>query len=554
LTTRSASEIDLLLIEENQEAAAHLGSILDPASFDEGVKVSVVADLAAATLRLRQQPPDLVVFSIPTVNDAATVRSIRSAAPNVPMIVVAHGEAAADLALEAGAEDVIAGGLLGDRLLTRAIRNALQRQRERRRLSDVTRDLQEANRLLERMALIDPLTDLLNRRGLQRALTDTIERLRRDAIDAAVLLIDIDDFKTVNDTLGHSVGDVALREIARRLRGAVRSTDYVSRLGGDEFLLLLPAADRRELHRIGERLRTAISGIILQNGETTLPISASVGAMSLTPDMPSIDLVVATAHPLLKQSKGDGKNRVTHAGGVNDSAAEREELANAVCRGDGLFAVSQAIIRLADGSVAGYEVLSRVATGATTELPERFFAACAEKNLLTLADHRCFRACLEFAEHFPRGARKHVNLFPSTILGVPAEHLLRDIRERFDPRTVCIEISESQIIGDPSYLVEAVQQLRAGEVRIGLDDVGCGNTSIESLLLLEPDVIKLDKRVVRGVGTDASARGRLQKLVEMSRLVATQVIAEGIQNQEDLETAKAMGLRFGQGYLWGRPA
>jgi diguanylate cyclase (GGDEF)-like protein len=404
------------------------------------------------------------------------------------------------------------------------------------------------------MALIDPLTELLNRRGLQRALTALVERLGRDAIDVAVVLIDIDDFKSVNDTLGHAVGDVALREIARRLRGSVRSTDFAARLGGDEFLLLLPAADRRELHRIGERLRNAVSGIVLQNGASSIPVSASVGALMLTSDMPSIDLLIATAHPLLKQSKGGGKNRVTLAGVSDTGAAEREELCNAVCRGEGLFAVSQPIIRLADGTIAGYEMLARVAHQGTTELPQRLFSACAERSLLTLADHRCFRRSLEYAEQLPRAARKHFNLFPSTIIGVPAEHLLRDIRDRFDPKTVCLEISESQILGDPSYLVEPVEQLRRGHVKIGLDDVGCGNTSVESLLLLEPDVIKLDKRVVRGVARDAIARGRLERLVEMSRLVATQVIAEGIQTQDDLETAKAMGLRFGQGYLWGRPA
>ncbi len=554
MTTRGGNEIDLLLIESNQEAAANLFAMLDPSSFDEGLKLSVVPDLAAATLRVREQPPDVVVFRLPNAGDGALVRSLRSRMPEIPLIVLARGESAADLALEAGAEDVIPESAVGDRILRRSIRNALQRNRERRRLSDVTRELQEANQRLERMALIDPLTELLNRRGLQRALTTLVERLGRDAIDVAVVLIDIDDFKSVNDTLGHAVGDVALREIARRLRGSVRSTDFVARLGGDEFLLLLPAADRRELHRIGERLRNAVRGIVLQNGASSIPVSASVGALMLTSDMPSIDLLIATAHPLLKQSKGEGKNRVTLAGVSDTGAAEREELCNAVCRGEGLFAVSQPIIRLADGTIAGYEMLARVAHQGTTELPQRFFSACAERSLLTLADHRCFRRSLEYAEQLPRSSRKHFNLFPSTIIGVPAEHLLRDIRDRFDPKTVCLEISESQILGDPSYLIEPVEQLRRGHVKIGLDDVGCGNTSVESLLLLEPDVIKLDKRVVRGVGQDATARGRLERLVEMSRLVATQVIAEGIQTQDDLETAKAMGLRFGQGYLWGRPA
>lgn len=554
MTPRETGEIDLLLIEADERAAARFGAMIDPSSFEAPLQISVVPDLPAASIRIRERVPDLVVFNLPASSDITEVRSLRTTAPQTPLIVLSHEDSTADLALDAGAEDVIPEALLGDRTLRRAIRNALERHRERRRLTDVTRELQEANSRLERMALIDPLTELLNRRGLQRALSQIIERMHRDPVDVAVLLIDIDDFKTVNDTLGHAVGDVALREIARRLRAAVRSADFVARLGGDEFLLVLPAADRRELHRIGERLRSAVSGVILQNGAATLPVTASVAAMVLTTEMPSIDLVVASAHPLLKRSKGEGKNRVAHDGAAPDGATEREELCNAVCRGEGLFAVSHPIMRLTDGTVAGYEILSRVAHQRTTELPGRFFAACAERNLLTLADHRCFRRCLEFAESLPRGARRHVNLFPSTVLGVPAEHLLRDIRERFDPRDVCVEISESQIIGDPSYLTEPVARLRAGGVKIGLDDVGFGNTSLESLLLLEPDVVKLDKRVVRGVGGDPEARRRLERLVEIARLVATQVIAEGIQNQEDLETAKAMGVRFGQGYLWGRPS
>ncbi|HEU5163766.1 MAG TPA: diguanylate cyclase [Thermoanaerobaculia bacterium] len=554
MSARGPGEIDVLLIESDERAAAILGAMIGPTSFDDTLRISVVPDLVSASLRIRERPPDVVVFNLPPSSDATAVRSLRSTAPEIPLIVLSHEDSASDIALDAGAEDVIPEALLAERTLKRSIRNSLQRHRERRRLTDVTRELQEANRRLEQMALIDPLTELLNRRGLQRALSGLVERLQRDPIDVAVLLIDIDDFKTVNDTLGHAVGDVALREISRRLRNAVRSTDYVARLGGDEFLLLLPAADRRELHRIGERLRSAVNGLILQNGTSTLPVSASVAAMSLTPEMPSIDLIIANAHPLLKQSKSDGKNRVTHDGNPRDGAAEREELCNAICRGEGLFAVSHPVMRLTDGTVAGYEILSRAAHHGTTELPGRFFAACAERNLLTLADHKCFRRCLEFAESLPRGARRHFNLFPSTVLGVPAEHILSDIRDRFDPKDVVLEISESQIIGDPSYLIEPVARLREGKVKIGLDDVGFGNTSIESLLLLEPDVVKLDKRVVRGAGTNPEARRRLERLVEMSRLVATQVIAEGIQNQDDLETAKAMGVRFGQGYLWGRPS
>lgn len=543
---------ELLLIEPDAEVAGRLRKALSETRGSH--RFHTVANVQDATIRLRANPPDVVILDLPRGGDENALRRLRDSSPDLPVIVLTGpADREAFLAGDRDSEDYLTDAALDPRILGSSIRHAVQRNRERRRLADVTRELQEANARFERLALIDPLTELLNRRGLQKVLTELIEAIRHSPAPVAVLLVDVDDFKLVNDRLGHAGGDVALREIARRLRAGVRASDHVSRIGGDEFLLLLPQADPAELFRISERIRTAVSSVALRSVDGPVPVGASIGALMLTPDLASIDLIVATAQLLLRRSKSAGKNRVTSNGSETDPADERELLCDAICRGEGLFALSQPIVRFADGTFTGYELLSRF-SHPEIQLPGSFFAACAERNLLTLADHQCFRACLERATTLPRSAAKHINLFPSTLLGVPAEHLLNDIRARFDPSSVCIELSESQILGDPAHLIEPIEQLRRGGVRIGLDDVGFGNTSIESLLLLEPDVIKLDKRVVRGISGDETGRHRLGRLAEIARDIATLVVAEGIQSQEDLDIARGMGIRFGQGYFWGRPA
>jgi diguanylate cyclase (GGDEF)-like protein len=554
----SAAATRLLIVEDDQQYARVLGELLTASTLN--LEIAHVTRIDEACHRVDHGDVDVVVLDLglPDAEGLQSLAALQGCVTEIPVVVLT-GRADEELALDAlkrGAEDYLVKDAVDRPTLIRSIRYAMERHRGVRDLAHVTRELQIANAALEKLTLIDPLTELLNRRGLQQALTREIQRMEREGGKSLVLLIDVDDFKRVNDTLGHAVGDIALKEVAHRLRGSVRGVDYVCRVGGDEFLLLLPNANPIEVIRVAERARASISTMIIQHSTGTLRLTASVGAMMLRSDTPSIDELLATAHQLLQRSKESGKNRVAYEAGEFDDTNTRHEQADMsarLARGKNLVTVKQPIFRLNDESPIGYEFLSRYSNGAF-EMPEVFFRICSERNILTLVDHHCLRHALRAAMALPDYARFHVNLFPSTIIAIPVEHLLASFPQPIPRGTYCIEISEQQIIGDPSYLLEPVRALRKAGILIAVDDVGFGNSCLESLILLEPDILKIDKRCITGLARDRERIESLRRYVTLANTLNCETIAEGIETREDVNVLRDLGVEYGQGFLWGRPA
>ena len=501
----------------------------------------------------------LLDLGLPDAKDLQALMKLEECLHEIPVIVLTgHGdETLAKDALHCGAEDYLLKGTVDRSSLLRAIRYAVERHRSVRDLTRVKRELESANQHLERLTLIEPLTELLNRRGLQQALSREIQSLTRGTSRAAVIVVDLDDFKTINETLGHATGDVVLKEIGRRLRASVRAVDYVGRLGGDEFMLILPDTSPAEVGRVAERLRLFISTAIVQHSQGTVSETTSIAAMLLTPDMPALDEVLSRAHLLLSHAKNSGKNRVTFESGDMDDTARRLRAETDMCtnltHGRNILTVKQPIYRLADESPIGYELLSRYSNG-IFEMPENFFRTCSERNVLTLVDHACLRAAVNTARAMPPYVRFHLNIFPTTLLSVPTEHLLELFPSPVPPETFCLEISEQQIIGDPSYLVEAVNTLRAAGVMIAIDDVGFGSSCLESLVLLAPDILKIDKRVVIGINREPARVEQLRRYVRIAGSLGCAVVAEGIETADELDVVRGLGIEYGQGYLWGKPA
>lgn len=397
--------------------------------------------------------------------------------------------------------------------------------------------MHEENRSLSRMVMIDPLTEFLNRRGLQQILIHEIHWLQRDGEPLLACLVDLDAFKRVNDLLGHVAGDAVLKEVSRRLRESLRSTDYAARVGGDEFIVLLPQTNRAEALEVAEKARAAIARTVVRSDGEPLRVTASIGVVAMDPDGVSIDEILSEAHQALHRCKTSGKNRVVGAWDypagllpAPEAAAAREK----PCRVP-FEKSAHSIRRLSDEQVAGREVFIRCADR-VSRLPDDFFLSLLEAGPAPLPL-----------------VRTYVALSPFTLTRIPLARLVEPLPP--EVRGNCyIEISQQKILGDPSYLIPPVRRLKEMGLRVAMDETGFGRTSLESLILLAPDLLRIDPKDVRGIARSPGRQRSLARLVRTAEALEAEVVADGIENREDLHALREAGVRYGHGPLWDEPA
>lgn len=421
-------------------------------------------------------------------------------------------------------------------------------------LENASARMQRRNVRLERIASIDPLTELLNRRGLEAELSLEVRRKLRTGSPLAAALIDCDDFKQINEALGHSGGDVVLKELAERLKESLRPSDHIGRIGGDEFLVLLPDTRFAEAFQVAERLRLSVSDHPLSLPSGPIHVTASLGIELVSDEILSIDEVLVRTQMALQHSKRSGKNRVsTQDGRATHSAADSEDLVREL-QGETAFQVlRQPILRLSDESVVGWEMVARGPAG-IFEMPRDFFRLALERNILTQVDLNCLRACIRRALELPATSCCHVNVFPSTLLETPLERLVELFAQRSAALRFCIEISEQHLIGEPSLLRDHVRGLKEAGIRVAIDDVGFGRSSLETLILLEPDLVKIDPEFVHGTSRDAGKARSLRRMVGVVEALGSELVAEGVESGEDLKILLELDVPYGQGSLWGLPA
>ncbi|MCB9800138.1 MAG: diguanylate cyclase [Candidatus Omnitrophica bacterium] len=503
---------------------------------------------------LAQELPDMVLLdlSLPDCQGIQSFENLHRSFPELPVVILTgldDRQMAFD-AVSKGAQDYLPKGQIDAHLLEKAILYAIERSR-------IQKELNSANRTLEHLLSIDPLTELLNRRGLQRALSETAAKYERFGVTSYAFLLDLDDFKKINDTYGHSIGDIVLKEIARRIRETVRPTDHVARIGGDEFIINLPETREAEAMNIAHRIRRVIAQTQIAVSETEIiHVTGSVGVVSIMEQELSVDELIESSHLALSKSKKAGKNRVTFKQPDAVFETKDEDVMNVLQKmksGKNLYAVMQPIFNLRTKKKTGYEILSRMAMS-EFGMPDNFFRLSIEANILTVVDRLCLKVCLKAASACASDLIVHVNLFPSTMIDVPTEQIVDDFKTIGEGRNFCLEISEQQIIGDSYHLIQPVRAFRQAGIRIAIDDVGFGRSSLESLILLEPDVVKIDKKFVKDIHKNESKRHSLTRLLNVINGCNARAIAEGIEDEEDLRILMDMGIPEGQGFLLGKPS
>ena len=411
--------------------------------------------------------------------------------------------------------------------------------------------LKEANDRLEQLIHLDPLTRLLNRRGLEKQLAIELERARRGGFRLVVLLADCDNFKQINDRHGHAVGDHVLREIASRAQRGLRITDHLARIGGDEFIVILPETRLAEGRQAARRLTAAIDNKPVRVVGGPVRVNISVAMVELPEHVFSVEQLLALADPELREIKEKGRRPDRSR---SHAASFRRKLVETLQSTECLRTYYQGVFHLSSGREVARELLTR-GDGTLFETPTELFSLCDRHDIHTLADISCLRRCISAVQTSNFHGTFHVNLFPSTLMSTPIDRLLHLLNvEHEGTKDLCVELGEQQFVGNPIALSEQVKALKDAGIRFSLDDVGFGKSSIEALVLLEPEFVKIDRIWITGISKDDAKIRLLQRLKRVVDSLNATLIAEGIESREDLECLGEIGVEYGQGYYWGEPA
>lgn len=304
----TVNPIHVLLLEDDPDYVKLVRLKLERAGFVK-FKIDSAESLEEFQEKLAHLAPDVIVsdLGLPESIGLETFKKVQAIAQDLPIIVLTgldDGEAGIE-AVQLGAQDYLVKNEMAGDLIAHSIVHAIERNRLRL-------ELKEANERLALQAVTDPLTSLLNRRGFEQVFVRETAYKKRYGTEFFLVMIDLDDFKSINERFGHSAGDLALQQIASRIKSAIRPTDYAARIGGDEFLVLLVQTQNESALKVAERLRQAIGDAAISvQGQGEVHVTASAGLIDLGDDDIQLDKIIQRADRLLRKSKSTGKNRVS---------------------------------------------------------------------------------------------------------------------------------------------------------------------------------------------------------------------------------------------------
>lgn len=411
-----------------------------------------------------------------------------------------------------------------------------------------------------RLALHDPLTGLANRRYLHLQLEGAIARAARDQTGFALLMIDLDGFKPVNDRHGHTAGDEVLMEVSQRLNALVRKGEIVARLGGDEFVVVLnPSTLGDAPIRAAQRLIASLSEcIVLPQGEVR--ISASVGVAFYPTDGANTDDLIRKADVALYRAKNEARGDVRFfQQSMDEDVRERDalelDLRTAIAAG-AIVPCFQPLMDLANGQLTGFEVLARWPHPTRGLVPPNTFVPIAEDtgqiDALTVS---VMRAALLAARHWDPKLTIALNIAPQQLKSdLLIERLLGVLRETgFPPERFEIEITENALIGDLELARRIVQGLKALGIRVALDDFGTGYSSLSHLSELPFDKLKIDRSFIHTMHSRPESATIVNAIIGLGRSLNMPTTAEGVESVADAELLTRLGCNVGQGFLYSRP-
>jgi diguanylate cyclase (GGDEF)-like protein len=397
------------------------------------------------------------------------------------------------------------------------------------------------------IAATDPLTDLANHRAVHERLDEELEQALALGTPLSVVALDLDHFKSINDTYGHTEGDLALQAVADVLAAEAGSADLVGRVGGEEFVLVVPGAGGDEAFALAERCRAAVSTLTVHGH----PLACSAGVASYPTDDAEGARLLELADGALYWAKRSGRGQTRRYDPrevVLLSGAEQVAQVRAVLEDDDAMAVVfQPIVELATGRVAGYEALTRFVGDGPTRTPDLWFAQARRCGLGPALEAKAIRNALSVPGR-PAGTFLSINVSPASLLSREvAAALPADLSE------IVIELTEDEVFSKDAALDVELDALRARGARVAVDDAGSGYSGLQQLIRIKPEILKLDRSLISGVDMDRAKKALLESFARFAMTTGTAVCGEGVETVEEMRTLTKVDTTYAQGFVLARP-
>lgn len=549
----------VLIVEGDAKTRRKLGRLLTDRGFD--VTACATAEEAMNAYKTEFFPLLLIDLALPDIDGISFCRWVRQQPEGNKHLILASAarNRSEDLqkVLEAGANDYIAKPYGADTLDVR-LTIARQRVKNIELRKSLEANLQQERERLRYLAIHDPLTKLLNRVAFTEALEKSV-LAAREGSSGALICIDLDNFKLINDSFGHAAGDMVLSQVASILQTSIRRHDVPFRFGGDEFGVLLQDIDLAAAKLIAERIRSLIEETVCSDLAKKFSVGASIGIAAID-GLASGQEVMASADAACYSAKAHGRNRVQLFDRNDGSIVELRrqkwqawELKEAI-RARRLEIVFQPIVDLQTTIPAMYEVLVRLPSDGELRLPSTFLPAAERFHIMPEIDRQVITKALP---HLAANNSLHLTI---NLSGQSFEdETLPDFIENsfktsgLEPGRVIFEITETAVISNLRSAQIMMYRLRAAGFRFALDDFGAGFSSFSHLKDLVTDYLKIDGSYIRDTGNDPGSWSFVEMLNDIAHRLKMKSIAEFVEYDDELVKLREIGVDLAQGYLFGKP-
>ncbi len=436
----------------------------------------------------------------------------------------------------------------------------------------VFHDVSKETRLFRQLsyqASHDSLTDLINRREFENRLVTAMRSLQSDPEQShALLYLDLDQFKVVNDTFGHVAGDSLLKRIAEIIHSQIRSTDVLARLSGDEFSVLLERCNEERAMEVAESIRCAIEGFRFEWKESFASVRCSIGVVIVTSEAADVATVMSSADVACYSAKDKGRNQI-HLYRDSDACLRHEEMKwvsriSSAVEEDRLELFFQPIIGIGDKCVESrghYELLLRMRDeNGDLVSPNQFIPAAERYNLMSTLDRWVIHEALaNLADRSSDSEARYTLAINLSGTSLSEDRFLGDVirelqKQKLPKGAICFEITETAAISNLSRVVHFMQSLKALGCKFSLDDFGSGLSSFTYLKNLPVDYLKIDGQFIRNVADDTVDESMVKAISEVGQAMGIETIAERVETKQVLEKLGSLGVEFAQGYYIARPA